>query len=404
MKVAAVLREAKKLAIPSKIEQAKVNKTVKEVLAKVNKEARKQRVSAKLIIGGSVEKGTWLPNLRDADFFMLFNYNKYKGKDISKILGRILRKCFRITKLHGSRDYFSANHQGLYMEFVPVLEIKKYNKAKNITDCSPLHSKWIAKKASKKMKDEIRLAKLFFKANEVYGAESYISGFSGHVIEILTIYCKSFPKLLQAAKKWKTKEVIDLEKYKTIKKINISKLDSPLIIIDPVEPYRNEAAALGTEKFSKLKIAAKKFLNKPSIEFFKEKEFDIKDLFKKKRKRKLIILTIKPDKGKSDVVGAKLLRKFQDLKKEFRKNDFEILESNWYWKPGKNAVSWFYFSKKSLPKIKYHPGPPVKMTKFAKHFRKKYKKTKTSKGRVFAILKRKYLKPEQLVKGKLKIL
>jgi tRNA nucleotidyltransferase (CCA-adding enzyme) len=335
---------------------------------------------------------------------MLFNRGKYADENISKTAEKILSKKLQINRLHGSRDYFSANYQGFYLEFVPVLEIKKASEAQNITDCSPLHAKWISTRANAKLKDEIRLAKLFFKANGVYGAESYLSGFSGHVTEILTIYYKGFLNLMKAAQKWKEKEVIDLEKYKTSKEINKSKRESALVIVDPVEPYRNSAAALGFDKFNKLKIASKKFLSKPSTEFFKEKEFDIKELVKKKKDRRLIVLTLKAENGKSDVVGSKLLKIYENLKKDFLENDFDILETDWHWKLGKLAVLWFYFGKKELSKTKIHFGPPSKMEKFAKQFKKKYKNAKVSKGRLVAVLKRRYTSPEQLIKDKLKII
>ena len=97
MNINNVLKEAKKLAIPSKEEQAKVNRIVKEVLGKVNGELKKQRISAKLIVGGSVAKGTWLPNIRDIDLFMLFNPKKYASLDISKIAEKVLNKRLKIT-------------------------------------------------------------------------------------------------------------------------------------------------------------------------------------------------------------------------------------------------------------------------------------------------------------------
>src|SRR3989338_5948564 len=64
--------------------------------------------SFKAVLGGSGAKGTWLKSF-DADIFVLFNYSKYKGKSdkISDILEKVLRKNFgKITRLHGSRDYF----------------------------------------------------------------------------------------------------------------------------------------------------------------------------------------------------------------------------------------------------------------------------------------------------------
>ena len=108
--------------------------------------------------------------------------------------------------------------------------------ALNIIDISPLHTVFVKK--HKKLNDEIRLAKQFCRAQDCYGAESYINGFSGYSCELLVIHYGSFKKLARKAAKWKPKVVIDiLKKYKgknPLEELNPSKTQSPLVIIDPV--------------------------------------------------------------------------------------------------------------------------------------------------------------------------
>src|SRR5690606_10274411 len=96
-------------------------------------------------------------------------------------------------RLHGSRDYFQFTYESILFEIVPVININDYKLAKNITDCSPLHVRWFQHYSDKIVDDmtlynHARALKLFCKAQYVYGAESYINGVSGHVIDILTIY------------------------------------------------------------------------------------------------------------------------------------------------------------------------------------------------------------------------
>jgi len=139
--------------------------------------------------------------------------------------------------------------------------LKKASEVVNITDISPLHSKWV-NKFGKGLKDEIRLAKQFCKANKLYGAESHITGFSGYVLEILTIHYKGFKNLIKAITKWKPKVIIDTEKYhkKPLFDLDKSKTHSPIIIIDPVQKSRNASAAVDIEKFNKLIQYSKEFL------------------------------------------------------------------------------------------------------------------------------------------------
>jgi len=51
------------------------------------------------------------------------------------------------------------------------------------------------------------------KANNIYGAESARSGFSGYVCELLIIYFKGFYNLLEYFEVAKPKVVIDIEKH-----------------------------------------------------------------------------------------------------------------------------------------------------------------------------------------------
>ena len=109
---------------------------------------------AKVVLGGSGAKGTWLKNQVDADIFVKFDSKKYKNKDLSKILLKALKKKFKkIELIHGSRDYFNINYNNFIFEIIPVLDIKKASEAKNITDISPLHALWIRKNSNEKVRD-----------------------------------------------------------------------------------------------------------------------------------------------------------------------------------------------------------------------------------------------------------
>ena len=233
------------------------------ILEKINRALKKVKIKAVCIKGGSIAKGTFLKDDYDVDLFVVFNH-LYRGKDISKILGKAL-KGFKTNIIHGSRDYFHLSYKNLLFEIVPVLEVINYKKIENVTDMSPLHVKFVNKNTNKDVRDDIRLAKAFCKAHEIYGAESYINGFSGHILDLLIIHYKGFVNLLKAASKWKDKEVIDIRKYwdDPLSELNQSKTQGPLVIVDPVQPDRNAAAALSYENYDKFRKAARDFLKKP---------------------------------------------------------------------------------------------------------------------------------------------
>lgn len=406
MKMADVIKKAETLVIPSQKEEKKVGRIISEIKSKVESEAKKLKTNAHLIAGGSAAKGTWLPGFSDIDFFLVFDYDSFadKSAEISVYAEKVLKNIFKLTRMHGSRDYFSARYKNYNVEIIPVLDISEGQEPKNLTDFSPMHVVWFNKHAknNSKLRTEVRLAKQFFKSAGVYGAESYIRGFSGHVIEILTVNYGSFQNLIKAVLKWRYQQVIDVENhYRNEKEVfanlNESKLASALILVDPVERKRNASAALDRENFNLAKEAAHQFMDNPSIIFFAEKKFSIEDLKRKKGDLKLIVIDTKTSKSKPDVAGAKLRKYFESIDRQFAENDFVVQDSGWHISES-TAKFWFYFDKTVLQGKKEHIGPPVTMEKYAQIFRKKWKSVKISGGRLIAEIKRKHVKPEQLLK------
>ncbi|MBI4151413.1 nucleotidyltransferase domain-containing protein [Candidatus Woesearchaeota archaeon] len=132
--------------------------------------------SATAVLGGSGAKGTWLSGNHDLDIFVLFPLRQYASKsmELSTFLEKSLRRAFprlKINRINGSRDYFQMEYQGFNLEIVPIFKITTATQAVNITDVSPLHTRWV-RKQPQKVKDQILLTKQFCRAAGVYGAES----------------------------------------------------------------------------------------------------------------------------------------------------------------------------------------------------------------------------------------
>ena len=392
-----ILNEALNDIKPDKEYEREIFKRLNLIIKKING----GRKDFHAILGGSGAKGTWLKAF-DADIFVLFYYNRYKDKssELSNILEKCLKEKFgKIIRIHGSRDYFQIKEGSFTFEIVPILKIKNSSQAKNITDVSPLHSEWVRK--HRKLADEMKLTKQFCQANNLYGAESYIRGFSGYVCEILAAYYGSFLSLMKSAAKWKELEVIDVQKYyrgkDVFKMVNTSKLLSPLIVIDPVQKDRNASAALSAEKFEAFRNAAKEFLKNPSREFFVKKPMSAEFLDEMPKNSKLIIAEAKPLKGKIDIVGSKLLKIYEFLTAGLEKNGFKTIKTGWEWNKKGNAFFYFLLDKKPLPKNTEIEGPPLKFKEHAENFKKIHKKTFVKSGKIFAIKARKFTTPESLI-------
>lgn len=358
------MEELLKTIKPSVTETREIKKIFNEI-------KRSIRIrDTKVIIGGSTAKGTFLKGNHDIDVYIKFNRKKYEGMDISEVLKDNLK--FKVKNVHGSRDYFQFNYKGYDIELIPIMDIKKVTDADNITDISPFHIKWVRK--HKHLVNEIRLTKAFCKANGIYGAESFIKGFSGYALEILTIHYGGFENLLKNAVKWKSKQiVIDVEGYykgrDVNREMNKSKLEGPMILVDPVQESRNVAAVLSREKMNLFMIKAKSFLkSKEKRHFFIKKSLKLNDL--KEKYKHLIVLEAKPLEGKRDVIGAKLLKCYEYFIKKLEEHDFELIDSDWHW----DSKALFWFALKNLKiegKVK-HYGPPKNQRERIKSFREKW--------------------------------
>ncbi len=387
-----VLKEVLGEITPGREERASTLKIVKTFLSELNKSLRKTKCSAKAVLGGSYAKDTWLKGDYDVDIFARFAL-RHKKDNLSNLLGKALKQ-WKAERVHGSRDYFWVHEKKFRFEIIPVLAIKKAEDAENVTDFSPLHVQWVNKNG-KKYKGDIRLFKKFCKAQGVYGAESYIRGFSGHVVDILVIYHKGFLQLLKAAAQWKPKTIIDYyHKFgkKALFVLNRSKIQGPLIIIDPVQAERNSAAALSQDKYDGLVRAAGRFLKKPAKEAFVETEVDLGKLAKRGH---LLHVCAKAPKGKEDIIGTRLLHVFEYIKRCLE--DFGLVVSGWRWNKGAEAEFWYVVKQEKLPSTMTRAGPPIELKSAVEKFKKAHKKTFLSNHRVMAEVQRPWRTPEEAV-------
>jgi len=366
---------------PAEDEKKRVNQIIQSVLNRIKID------DLKFELGGSYAKDTFLKGSHDIDIFVKFPCEKYKDKNLSEVLDEKLR--LKHKKVHGSRDYFQLEKKGYTFEFIPVLDIKDSSKAKNITDVSPLHTHWV--KNHLRNPDEVRLIKKFCRAQEVYGAESYIKGFSGYVLEILTVYYHNFYNLMKNVSKWKLPVCIDVEKHyrskeEAFKMINKSKRENELLIIDPVQKDRNAAAAISKERINILINACKEYLHNPSDDFFAEKKININDLITESGNDNLLLCKIKTLKGKKDVIGNKVLRVYDYLSRRLGEYDFNIIKSGWYF--NKDSLLYYIVKDENLSENVMHYGPPLNHKAHVEEFKKKYFNYKIKQGKTYVELDR----------------
>jgi tRNA nucleotidyltransferase (CCA-adding enzyme) len=363
-------------------ESKRIKKETKQFLSKLKTNLKKTKIKAEVFIGGSYAKNTMVKGDEyDIDIFVRFS-NELDISKLNKILKNISAK-----KVHGSRDYYQSSNGNMTFEIIPVLKIKRPQDAKNVTDLSYFHVNYVKRKLNRKIIREIQIAKKFCKANGLYGAESYINGFSGYGLECLVIYYKSFEKMIKEILKSKSQIIVDPKKhYKNAKEVlinlNESKIKSPIILIDPTWKERNVLAALSEESFDKFKSVAKKFLTKPSLEFFEKKEFNEDKLKDAAKQKGLEFLGVKmyTNKQEGDIAGTKL-KKFSRHFIEELSQYFEVSKSEFVY--SRKDYGYLYLIVKSKGDI-IRKGPLSEISEAANAFKTHNKNVYEEQGRLFA--------------------
>jgi len=313
---------------PSKEEEEKVFEIVNEFVNRL------ERRGLEVFLGGSFAKNTWISNNYDVDLFVLFN----KGEDMKKKIEEALRnENIDFVRVKGSRDYFRVFYKGLEFEIVPILKISRVEEAENITDLSPFHVNYIRSKISGK-EDEVRLLKVFMKSIGVYGAESYIRGFSGYAAELLIVNYGSFYNLIKSSQNWRPKVFIDIEGFykdlkEAIKVMGRDRTRGPIIVVDPVYKVRNATSSVSLQSFSKFIFYSRLLLkdieeNKDINKYFEiKKTIDIESYVKTAKKYGANLLYIEIEgKGESkDIKNSKALKFFKRILREIANNRFPIL-------------------------------------------------------------------------------
>ena len=396
-KIDSIIKEVLERVDPAGEDLKYIDKSLKDFLRKINSQIKKNRLKVEVFVGGSFAKKTVIRKEKyDVDVFLRFD-KKYNEK-VSQLTKKLLKNVKGVSLIHGSRDYFKIKlDKGFEIELIPVVKVNNPDEAENITDLSYSHVKYINGKAkSKKTLDEIKILKAFCYANGTYGAESYVKGFSGYALELLIVHYGNFTKLLKEISKSKGKIVIDMEKqYKNkaqvLMDLNSSKLDSPIVVVDPTSKNRNALAALSDETFEKFRKSALKFLKSPSIRAFDLEKVDLEKVEKGAKKKGLdfVLIELETKRQEGDIAGTKLLKFYNHLEQQISKS-FDVKNRGFDYFGGKEAQCFFVAKPK---KEIISNGPFIKDHKNLKLFKKKHKKTFTKNGKIYS---------REKVKGNLK--
>jgi len=367
---------------PTAEEQEHLKRVASELVEKVAEAARELGVKIEPLIVGSVAKGTFLKD-PDIDIFVQFPTSTSREVLEQQGLALGLKVLPKGRKQYAEHPYVQGEFRGFDAEIVPCFAITDPSQKMSAVDRTPFHTKFIAANLGPRQGGEVRLLKRFLKGVGAYGAEEAVRGFSGYLAELLVIRYGTFRGVLEAAARWPESIRLDAGIWAgaspgtgdagahTIQsgstqaphvKTLVTR-GEPLVFTDPVDPSRNVASALSTEKYSLFIHASQSYLAEPSRLFFfpdPPRALTLAAIRSHVRQRgtELLGILLRTPQVIPDIYFSQL-RKFERAVRALcEENGFAILHSAFY-ELGTKTLFLFEFEVFRLPAVRSHRGPPV---------------------------------------------
>ncbi len=375
MVIEGVIAEAIKLVTPTPEEEVKVYSIANKIVD-LFKEGllRKGYRDFEVSIQGSIAKGTWLPGDRDIDIFVILQRDYLerirKGDVVNDLIDIASEAGLKWIVKYAQHPYIQILIDEYQVDIVPCIRISLGEKPLTAADRTPLHTAFVKSKLGDKTTD-VRLLKAFFKSIGVYGAEIRVRGFSGYLAELLVIYYGSFLNAIRGIASWKKRPIlIDLTGSYT-EELAVKKFDAPLIVIDPVDPDRNAAAAVSVESMAIAIAASRAFLRNPRLEFFNW------------RTRRavgppnvitptLIVELPYPKNVSPDIVWGEVWRVLDSIIRNLRAGSFVVYHATAWSDEESRILMMITLEQLELPPYELHEGPPI-TSEAAEAFIEKYK-------------------------------
>ncbi len=295
---------------------------------------------------GSYAKGTLLSDKWELDVFVLIK----AGKDwIRANARRMLESCLadmpHIAK-YSEHPYITVSLMGLEADIVPARLLDRPDTRDVMgVERTPFHTRYVRDEIARNpcLADDVRLMKSFLKGIRVYGAETARGGFSGYLAEVLTIAYGGFKGALREIASWRPPVYLDPGGWGTLDEVRRRYRDSLLVVVDPVDPYRNVAAAVRGESLYTLILAARLYHESPSRLFFHVFQGEARRLEEEYRPRVPLAGVVAVYEGRmyeyppQDVEGQ-LYRISRSLGEGLEREGFKVYKTGWSLEAWKGIV------------------------------------------------------------------
>jgi tRNA nucleotidyltransferase (CCA-adding enzyme) len=325
------------------------------------------------MVVGSIARHTWVRGDLDLDVFMLFDPGLSREALEEEGLGLARKIAVTFTKQYHEKyaehPYISALIDDVEVDLVPCYAVESAARIQSAVDRTPFHTRYITEKINGLI-DDVLLLKRFTKSGGIYGSDQMTEGFSGYLCELLILHYGGFAPLLKAASEWKPQTIIDLENH------TAKEFPEPLVMIDPVDPKRNVAAAVSLDRMVAFVELARGYIEEPSEHFFSlpDKHAITREeltALLAERGTTLYAITFPTPPYIEEVIVPQLKRSIIALAEHLERNGFVVHHAHYTMQP-ERCIFLFELLVAHLPKIRTHVGPPVWNRVNAEKFREKY--------------------------------
>jgi len=357
-------RVAKKI-VPHDRERDKMLRTSQAVKREVEEILASSQIQATVSLQGSFARDTWLSGEADLDIFARFSPTMEREEWVARVLPTIRKGLsrYRVIERYAEHPFLEFHVENIRVNVVPCYDVKK-GEWKSATDRTPYHTEFMRTHLTPELRLDARLLKKFAKGIGTYGAEIEVGGFSGMLIDTLVLYYQSFMETIKRASSWTKGTLIAIGKPEGIVQPKVRDSNVDLVVIDPVDPNRNLAAAVRPDKMWNFVTAGRQFLRNPGLWYF------FPPIFKAKTRqqfanriddtgRELLAITFRHPVLVPDVLWGQLMKLERSLLDTMAREDFNPCRSA-LWTDEKNESAILVEADRTtLPTVRRQKGPPV---------------------------------------------
>ncbi len=354
---------------PTEDEQRRIHEVASSLVRKLREVGG---LFVDVVVVGSAARDTNLRGSSDVDIFVLFPKSVAR-EDMEREIFKLAEKvCGSYEKRYAEHPYARCYVSGVEVDLVPAYAISPGERIISATDRTPLHQKYLEEHFPPELRDDVRLLKAFLKGIGVYGAEIRTRGFSGYLCELLILTYGGFLPLLRAAADWDPPVRIDTGVTPA------RRFDDPLVVVDPVDPYRNVAAPVSLNSLAMFVAAAREFLDRPSLAFFFPPDpllspSDVKRILLQRGTLWIFYVIGYPAGASPDIVWGELYRLRDALARAISEEGYSVMNAFAWTDETALAVIALELSTDVVARVVKHRGPPVFKKEFAQRFLEKHR-------------------------------